>query len=65
MDSVRVNDWVSNEILSFPHPFHVKYELFLNRTGKEKISKSGNVITPRIGCDTEHRNHSCYSSLDG
>jgi lysyl-tRNA synthetase class 1 len=47
MDSVRVNDWVSNEILSYPHPFHVKYELFLDRTGK-KISKStGNVITPQ------------------
>jgi lysyl-tRNA synthetase, class I len=47
MDSVRVNDWVSNEILYYPHPFHVKYELFLDRTGK-KISKStGNVITPQ------------------
>ncbi len=47
MDSVRVNDWVSNEILGFPHPFHAKYELFLDRTGK-KISKSaGNVFTPQ------------------
>jgi lysyl-tRNA synthetase, class I len=47
MDSVRVNDWVSNEILAFPHPFHVKYELFLDRAGK-KISKSaGNVFTPQ------------------
>jgi lysyl-tRNA synthetase class 1 len=47
MDSVRVNDWISNEILSFPHPFHAKYELFLDRTGK-KISKSvGNVFTPQ------------------
>jgi lysyl-tRNA synthetase, class I len=47
MDSVRVNDWVSNEILSYPHPLHVKYELFLDRTGK-KISKStGNVLTPQ------------------
>jgi lysyl-tRNA synthetase class 1 len=47
MDSVRVNDWVSDEILAFPHPFHVKYELFLDRAGK-KISKSaGNVFTPQ------------------
>jgi lysyl-tRNA synthetase class 1 len=47
MDSVRVNDWVSNEILSYPHPLHVKYELFLDRTGK-KISKStGNILTPQ------------------
>jgi lysyl-tRNA synthetase class 1 len=47
MDSVRVNDWISNEILSYPHPLHVKYELFLDRTGK-KISKStGNVLTPQ------------------
>jgi lysyl-tRNA synthetase class 1 len=45
MDSVKVNDWVSDEILNFPHPHHVKYEMFLDKGGK-KISKSlGNVIT--------------------
>jgi lysyl-tRNA synthetase class 1 len=45
MDSVKVNDWVSDEILRFPHPHHVKYEMFLDKGGK-KISKSlGNVIT--------------------
>ena len=45
MDSVKVNDWVSDEILKFPHPHHVKYEMFLDKGGK-KISKSlGNVIT--------------------
>jgi len=45
MDSVKVNDWVSNEILKFPHPHHVKYEMFLDKGGK-KISKSlGNVVT--------------------
>ena len=48
MDSVRVNDWVSNEILGYIHPFHVKYELFLDKGGR-KISKSaGNVLTPQI-----------------
>ncbi|HEY5735232.1 MAG TPA: lysine--tRNA ligase [Nitrosopumilus sp.] len=45
MDSVKVNDWVADEILEFPHPHHVKYEMFLDKGGK-KISKSlGNVIT--------------------
>ena len=45
MDSVKVNDWVADEILGFPHPHHVKYEMFLDKGGK-KISKSlGNVIT--------------------
>ena len=45
MDSVKVNDWVADEILEFPHPHHVKYEMFLDKGGK-KISKSlGNVVT--------------------
>jgi len=45
MDSVKVNDWVSDEILNYPHPHHVKYEMFLDK-GAKKISKSlGNVIT--------------------
>lgn len=45
MDSVKVNDWVSDEILNYPHPHHVKYEMLLDKGGK-KISKSlGNVLT--------------------
>ncbi|MDE1763252.1 MAG: lysine--tRNA ligase [Thaumarchaeota archaeon] len=45
MDSVKVNDWVADEILGFHHPTHVKYEMFLDKGGK-KISKSlGNVVT--------------------
>lgn len=45
MDSVKVNDWVSDEVLGHPHPHHVKYEMFLDKGGK-KISKSaGNVVT--------------------
>jgi lysyl-tRNA synthetase class 1 len=48
MDSVRVNDWVANEILGYAHPLHVKYEMFLDKGGK-KISKSaGNVLTPQM-----------------
>ena len=45
MDSVKVNDWVADDILGFAHPHHVKYEMFLDKGGK-KISKSlGNVLT--------------------
>ena len=48
MDSVRVNDWVADEILGYRHPLHVKYEMFLDKSGK-KISKSaGNVLTPQM-----------------
>lgn len=46
-DSVKVNDWVSDNILHFPHPYHIRYEMFLDRSGR-KISKSlGNVFTPQ------------------
>ena len=45
MDSVKVNDWVADDVLNFPHPHHIKYEMFLDKGGK-KISKSlGNVVT--------------------
>jgi lysyl-tRNA synthetase class 1 len=48
MDSVRINDWVADEILGYNHPLHVKYEMFLDKSGK-KISKSaGNVLTPQM-----------------
>ncbi len=48
-DSVRVNDRICEEILGYPPPFHVRYELFLDKGGK-KISKSKSildVITPQ------------------
>src|SRR6188472_1350568 len=48
MDSVKVNDWVSSDILGYSHPLHAKYEMFLDKGGK-KISKSaGNVLTPQM-----------------
>ena len=48
MDSVRINDWVSSEVLGFHHPLHIKYEMFLDKGGR-KISKSaGNVLTPQM-----------------
>ena len=48
-DSVRVNDRVCEEILGSPPPYHVRYELFLDKGGK-KISKSKSavdVMTPQ------------------
>jgi lysyl-tRNA synthetase, class I len=48
LDSVRINDWVASEILGFPHPMHVKYELFLDKIGKKISKSSGNVITPQM-----------------
>ncbi|HUK29150.1 MAG TPA: lysine--tRNA ligase [Candidatus Acidoferrales bacterium] len=48
-DSVRVNDRICEEILGYPPPFHVRYELFLDKGGK-KISKSKSaleVISPQ------------------
>jgi lysyl-tRNA synthetase class 1 len=46
-DSVKVNDWIADNILAYKHPLHVRYEMFLDKGGK-KISKSaGNVLTPQ------------------
>ncbi|MEM4286068.1 MAG: lysine--tRNA ligase [Candidatus Nitrosocaldus sp.] len=48
MDSVKVNDWVADNILNYAHPLHVRYEMFLDKSGR-KISKSaGNVFTPQV-----------------
>jgi lysyl-tRNA synthetase class 1 len=49
-DSVRVNDRICEEVLGRPPPYHVRYELFLDKGG-QKISKSKSaldVITPQI-----------------
>jgi lysyl-tRNA synthetase, class I len=48
MDSVRVNDWIADEILGYPHPLHVKYEMFLDKGGKKISKSSGNVLTPQM-----------------
>ncbi|MCX8170471.1 MAG: lysine--tRNA ligase [Candidatus Bathyarchaeota archaeon] len=48
IDSVRVNDRISREILGYEPPLHARYELFLDKSGR-KISKSaGNVLTPQL-----------------
>lgn len=48
MDSVRINDWISDEILGYAHPLHVKYEMFLDKIGKKISKSSGNVLTPQM-----------------
>ena len=47
LDSVRINDWISDEILQFSHPTHIKYEMFLDKGGKKISKSSGNVLTPQ------------------
>lgn len=48
IDSVKVNDKISREVLNYEPPLHARYELFLDKSGR-KISKSaGNVITPQL-----------------
>ncbi len=46
-DSIKVNDRVSDEILGFPHPYHARYELFLDRGGRKLSKSAGNVVTPQ------------------
>ena len=47
-DSVRVNDRICSEVLGWAPPFHARYEMYLDKSGK-KISKSaGNVFTPQV-----------------
>ena len=47
-DSVKVNDWVARNVLEYEPPLHVRYEMFLDESGR-KISKSlGNVFTPQL-----------------
>jgi lysyl-tRNA synthetase class 1 len=47
LDSVRINDWISDEVLQFAHPTHIKYEMFLDKGGKKISKSSGNVLTPQ------------------
>ena len=46
-ESVKINDWISENILGHPPPYHARYEMFQDKSGR-KVSKSvGNVITIR------------------
>ena len=46
-DSVRVNDRICREIFNWEPPFHAKYELFLDKSGKRLSKSAGVVFTPQ------------------
>jgi lysyl-tRNA synthetase class 1 len=45
-DSVKINDWVAEHVLSFPPPYHARYELFQDKSGRKLSKSSGNLVTP-------------------
>jgi lysyl-tRNA synthetase, class I len=45
-DSVKINDWVAEEVLRFPPPYHARYELFQDKGGKKMSKSVGNLVTP-------------------
>lgn len=47
-DSVRVNDRICQELLKYTPPYHAKYELFLDKSGKRISKSAGNVFTPQV-----------------
>ena len=46
-DSVKINDWVSENILGFHPPYHARYELFQDKSGRKLSKSSGNLVTPQ------------------
>ncbi|MDA4136264.1 MAG: lysine--tRNA ligase [Thaumarchaeota archaeon] len=44
-DSVKINDWVAENILDYPPPHHARYELFQDKSGKKISKSSGNLLT--------------------
>jgi lysyl-tRNA synthetase class 1 len=44
-DSVKINDWVAENILDYPPPHHARYELFQDKSGKKLSKSSGNLLT--------------------
>ena len=45
-DSVKINDWVAESILGFPPPYHARYELFQDKSGRKMSKSVGNLVTP-------------------
>lgn len=44
-DSVKINDWVAENVLAYPPPHHARYELFQDKSGKKMSKSSGNLLT--------------------
>jgi len=45
-DSVKINDWVAEKVLRYPPPFHARYELFQDKSGRKMSKSRGNLVTP-------------------
>ncbi len=45
-DSVKINDWVAENVLGYPPPYHARYELFQDKSGKKMSKSTGNLVTP-------------------
>ena len=45
-DSVKINDWVAEHVLDYPPPYHARYELFQDKSGRKMSKSVGNLVTP-------------------
>ncbi len=45
-DSVKINDWVAEKVLDYPPPYHARYELFQDKSGRKMSKSVGNLVTP-------------------
>jgi lysyl-tRNA synthetase class 1 len=45
-DSVKINDWVAEHVLGYPPPYHARYELFQDKSGRKMSKSTGNLVTP-------------------
>jgi lysyl-tRNA synthetase, class I len=46
-ESVKVNDWVCENVLKRAPPFHARYEMFQDKSGRKIAKSAGNVLTPQ------------------
>ncbi|RLI37698.1 lysine--tRNA ligase [Candidatus Bathyarchaeota archaeon] len=46
--SVISNDRICREVLGFEPPYHIRYELFLDKSGRKMSKSVGNVLTPQL-----------------
>jgi lysyl-tRNA synthetase class 1 len=46
-DSVKINDWIAENVLGYPPPHHARYELFQDKGGRKLSKSAGNLVTPQ------------------